>query len=105
MRPHRAYLLGAAVGLATLALAAGLHTPPLAAAPEAVSKSGGAMNRALMNRAPMNRALKGDRLPTSVPTEVQGRKVPQPRLPDGCEASVSSMTRSSLAQTPARCLS
>jgi hypothetical protein len=95
MRPHRAYLLGAALGLATLALAAGLPTPPVAAAPDAVSRGNPAMNR----------ALKGDRLPTAVPAEVQGRKVPQPRLPDGCEASVSSMTRSSLAQTPARCLS
>jgi hypothetical protein len=95
MRPHCAYLLGAALGLATLALAAGLHTPPVAAAPDAVSRASAAMNR----------ALKGDRLPTAAPTEVQGRKVPQPRLPDGCEASVSSMTRSSLAQTPARCLS
>ena len=99
MRPHRAYLLGAALGLATLALAAELPAPPVAAAPDAVSKASSAMSRA------MNRALKGDRLPTAAPTEVQGRKVPQPRLPDGCEASVSSMTRSSLAQTPARCLS
>lgn len=95
MRPHRAYLLGAALGLATLALAGGLRTPPVAAAPDAVSKASAALNR----------ALKGDRLLPGVPTEVEGRKVPQPRLPDGCEASVSSMTRSSLAQTPARCLS
>jgi len=107
MRPHRAYLLGATLGLATLALTAATQVLPISASPHATTS--GQVNRPLpdMNRALMNRALKSDRLPAAVPTEAQGRKAPavQPRLPEGCEASVSAMTRSPLAQTPARCLS
>lgn len=108
MRPHRAYLIGAALGLATLALAAATQVLPVAASPHPVT-SGQAMNHPppAMNGAAMNRALKGDRLPAAAPTQAQGQKAapPQPRLPEGCEASVSAMTRSLLAQTPARCLS
>ena len=57
----------------------------------------------------VNRALKGDRLMPPGPsgTDRQGLQAPRanPKLPDGCEAAVSSMTRSSLAQTPGRCIS
>ncbi|HEY6255958.1 MAG TPA: hypothetical protein VIY51_09220 [Xanthobacteraceae bacterium] len=98
MRPHRAYLLGSAIALITLALAAGLQVLPVAASPHAGTPA---------TATPVNRILKGDRLPVAAPADVQGLKVPavRPRLPEGCEATVSSMTRSSLAQTPARCLS
>jgi len=61
----------------------------------------------------VDRTLKGDRLPSVLPTssgnpaELQGRQAPRtnPKLPDGCEAAVSAMTRSSLAQTAGRCIS
>ena len=101
MRPHRAYLLGAALGLATLSLAAGPQVLPVAASPQA-----GASGSVWPGSA-MNRTLKGDRLPGLAPGEAQDRKAPaaRPRLPEGCEAAVSAMTRSDLAQTPARCLS
>lgn len=100
MRPHRAYLLGAALGLATLALGATAQVLPVAASPHA-----SALGHALIGPA-MDRAGKGDRLPTVAP-QAQGQKAPaaQPRLPEGCEAAVSPMTRSELAQIPVRCLS
>jgi len=101
MRPHRAYLLGAALGLATLALAGVPQVLPVAASPHAGTAGAAGAGPA------MNRALKGDRLPGLAPGEAQGRKAPaaRPRLPEGCETAVSAMTRSDLAQTPSRCLS
>ena len=95
MRPHRAYLLGSVLGLAILAAGASLRALPVAAAPHASTP--------VMD---LNRALKGDRLPAVAPAgETQSVPAARPGLPEGCEASVSSMTRSSLAHTPARCLS
>jgi hypothetical protein len=81
-----------------LALVAGLQVPPVAASPQPAATD-------------VNRSLKGDRLPSSLTGEKsadrQGLQAPQPspKLPDGCEATVSAMTRSSLAQTPGRCIS
>jgi hypothetical protein len=83
-----------------LALVAGLQVPSVAASPQPAA-------------ADVNRSLKGDRLPPDLPViggkpaERQGWQAPRPnpRLPDGCEATVSAMTRSSLAQTPGRCIS
>jgi hypothetical protein len=95
MRAHRAYLLGGILGLAILAAGAGLQALPVAASPHNSAKA-----------VELNRALKGDRLPAVAPAgETESLPAARPRLPEGCEASVSSMTRSSLAHTPARCLS
>ena len=95
MRPHRAYLLGGVVGLAILAAGASLQALPVAASPHSGAHT-----------MDLNRALKGDRLPAVAPAgETESIPATRPRLPEGCEASVSSMTRSSLARTPARCLS
>ena len=57
--------------------------------------------------------LKADRLPPSLPataanpSHLEGRQAPRtsPKLPDGCEATVSVMTQSPLAQTAGRCIS
>jgi hypothetical protein len=97
MRHRSAYLFGVGLALPMLALVAGLQVPTVAASPQnAISD--------------VNRVLKGDRLPSIHPT-TDGKpadlQVPRaiPKLPDGCEAAVSAMTRSSLAQTPGRCIS
>ncbi len=99
MRPHRAYLVGGFLGIAILAVGAGLQVLPVAAqngSVEAASTSAG------LN---LDRDLKGDRLPATPVGEAQPLKAKQPRLPEGCEASVSSISHSPLAQTPADCLS
>ncbi len=100
MRPHNAYLFGVGLALPILALVAGLQVATVAASPQRASND-------------VNRVLKGDRLPPIQPGtnassfDLQGRPAPQtkPKLPDGCEATVSAMTRSSLARTPGRCIS
>jgi hypothetical protein len=100
MRPHSAYLFGVGLALPILALVAGLQVPTVAASPRTPATD-------------VNRTLKGDRLPSTLsgtnanPSDLQGRQAPQtiPKLPDGCEAAVSAMARSSLAQTPGRCIS
>ena len=95
MRKHRAYLVGVGLALPMLALVAGLQVPTVAASPQSPTTD-------------VNRALKGDRLPAAA-TNGNPANLPAPRatpkLPDGCEAAVSAMTRSSLAQTPGRCIS
>jgi len=99
MRAHRAYLLGCGLALPLLALAAGLQAATVTASPPKFATD-------------VNRALKGDRLPAVTPagdanSSAPGFKAPpaHPRLPEGCEAAVSAMTQSSLARTPARCIS
>jgi hypothetical protein len=100
MRTHRAYLFGVGLALPILALVAGLQVRTVAASPQKMTTD-------------VNRSLKGDRLPDMVPApdgrpaELQGWQAhpASPRLPDGCEATVSAMTRSSLARTPGRCIS
>jgi hypothetical protein len=98
MPRHGAYLFGSGLALAMLALIAGLQVPTVAASPQDATIE-------------VNRTLKGDRLPATAtsgkPADLQGWQVPRenPKLPDGCEAAVSAMTRSSLAQTPGRCIS
>ena len=52
----------------------------------------------------VNRVLKGDRQP--VANSVKPMKTARPgRLPDGCEAIVSAIIRSPLAQVAGRCVS
>jgi hypothetical protein len=100
MRTHRAYLFGVGLALPVLALVAGLQVPSVAASPQPAATD-------------VNRTFKGDRLPSDrsviggKPADRQGWQSPQPapKLPDGCEATVSAMTRSPLAQTPGRCIS
>jgi hypothetical protein len=99
MRGRSAYLFGVGLALPMLALVAGLQVPTVAASPQNPT-------------ADVNRSLKGDRLPLVLPTAgkpagLQGWQAPRPnpKLPDGCEAPVSAMSRSSLAQTPGRCIS
>jgi len=97
MSRHSPYLFGVGLALPMLALVAGLQVPTVAASPHIPATD-------------VNRILKGDRLPSMLPgtnANPSGRPAPAatPRLPDGCEASVSAMTRSSLAQTPGRCIS
>lgn len=64
----------------------------------------------------VNRALKGDRLPLkpashseveNQPVEWRAPRLPAPvsRLPDGCEAVVSSIANSDLAHVAGRCVS
>jgi hypothetical protein len=95
MRKHRASLFGIGLALPMLALVAGLQVPTVAASPQSPATD-------------VNRTLKGDRLPTAAtngnPANLQAPRA-TPKLPDGCEAAVSAMTRSSLAQTPGRCIS
>jgi hypothetical protein len=97
MSRYGAYLFGVGLALPILALVAGLQVPTVAASPQAPATD-------------VNRTLKGDRLPSMLPgtnanpTGLQGRPA-DPKLPDGCEAPVSAMTRSTLAQTPGRCIS
>jgi hypothetical protein len=97
MSRHSPYLFGVGLALPLLALVAGLQVPSVAAAPHTPTTE-------------VNRTLKGDRLPSMLPgtnANPSGRTSPAatPKLPDGCEASVSAMTRSPLAQTPGRCIS
>jgi hypothetical protein len=97
MSRHSPYLFGVGLALPMLALVAGLQVPTVAASPHIPTTD-------------LNRTLKGDRLPSMLPgtnANPSARPAPaaNPRLPDGCEASVSAMTRSSLAQTPGRCIS
>jgi hypothetical protein len=101
MRKSSPYLFGVGLALPLLALVAGLQVPTVSASPTHLDE-------------PMsvNRALKGDRLPGIVPagqaTDRQGLQAPQakpPRMPDGCEATVSPMSQSPLAHTPGRCIS
>jgi len=97
MSRHSPYLFGVGLALPLLALVAGLQVPSVAAAPHTPTTE-------------VNRTLKGDRLPSMLPgtnADPSGRTSPAaaPRLPDGCEATVSAMTRSPLAQTPGRCIS
>jgi hypothetical protein len=92
MSRHSPYLFGVGLALPILALVAGLQVPTVAASPQSPMTE-------------VNRSLKGDRLvlpaTSANPTAPQGR----PTLPDGCEAPVSAMTRSPLAQTAGRCIS
>jgi len=104
MRTHRAYLFGVGLALPILALVAGLQVQTVAAFPQKTTTQ-----ITTQITTDVNRVLKGDRL---IPTtngesaERQGLQAPaRPRLPDGCEATVSAMSRSSLAQTPGRCIS
>jgi hypothetical protein len=105
MRKNSPYLFGVGLALPLLALVAGMQVPTVAASPshqDATSRQDATMT--------VNRSLKGDRLPSSAPaTDGQAieRQAPRaiPRLPDGCEAAVSAMSRSSLAHTPGRCIS
>jgi hypothetical protein len=97
MSRHSPYLFGVGLALPLLALVAGLQVPSVAAAPHSPTTE-------------VNRTLKGDRLPAMLPgtnANPFGRTSPavSPKLPDGCEATVSAMTRSPLAQTPGRCIS
>jgi hypothetical protein len=100
MRAYRAYVLGCGLGLALLGVVAGLQAATVAASPD------GAMAGPVTD---VNRALKSDRLPLVTPAEnassAPSLRAPYPRLPDGCEATVSAMARSSLAHTPGRCIS
>jgi hypothetical protein len=100
MRGRSAYLFGVGLALPLLALVAGLQVPTVAASPQNPTTD-------------VNRSLKGDRLPPALPAaagkpaDLQGWRAPRrdPKLPDGCEAAVSAMSRSSLAQTPGHCIS
>jgi hypothetical protein len=105
MRASSAYLLGGGLAVAMLGFVAGLEVPTVAASPQIAMRDANTQ---------VNRALKGDRLGVPVPpamsanpADPQGSQAPHadPKLPDGCEATVSAMTRSSLAQTPGRCVS
>jgi hypothetical protein len=99
MRTHRAYLFGVGLALPILALVAGLQVQTVAASPQKITTQKATTD--------VNRVLKGDRLVPAAAGESAERQAPtaRPRLPDGCEATVSAMTRSSLAQTPGRCIS
>ena len=100
MRTHRAYLFGVGLALPILALVAGLQVESVVASPQKVTTKAAT---------DVNRVLKGDRLIPATDgesAEREGWQAPaRPRLPDGCESTVSAMTRSSLAQTPGRCIS
>src|ERR1700681_1018882 len=98
MHNRSAYLFGVGLALPLLALVAGLQVPTVAASPQNAATE-------------VNRILKGDRLlsvlpvTSGKPADLRGWPAPRtnPKLPDGCEATVSAMTRSPLAQTPGRC--
>jgi hypothetical protein len=96
MRTYRAYLFGVGLALPILALVAGLQVQTVAASPQKITTQ----------KTDVNRSLKGDRLtPATEGESAERERLQAPRLPDGCEATVSAMTRSSLAQTPGRCIS
>ena len=98
MRTHRAYLFGVGLALPILALVAGLQVQTVAASPQKITTQ--------KSTTDVNRILKGDRLiPATEGESAERERLQAPRLPDGCEATVSAMTRSSLAQTPGRCIS
>ncbi len=93
MRAHGAYLLVCGLAVAMASLAAGLQVPTVSASPQ-------------KSATVVNRALKGDRLPVLAPAgNANTAPSSYEKLPDGCEASVSAMTKSPLARTPARCIS
>ena len=97
MRTHRAYLFGVGLALPILALVAGLQVQTVAASPQKITTK---------TTTDVNRVLKGDRMiPATNGESAERERLQAPRLPDGCEATVSAMTRSSLAQTPGRCIS
>jgi hypothetical protein len=106
MRTHRAYLFGVGLALPILALVAGLQVQSVSASPQKITTQKSTTQKSTID---VNRTLKGDRLipaADSESAEQQGLQAPtRPRLPDGCESTVSAMTRSSLAQTPGRCIS
>ena len=100
MSRHSPYLFGVGLALPMLALVAGLQVPTVAASPQNPTTQNPTNN--------VNRALKGNRLPVpATNANPFSLRAPRaiPKLPDGCEATVSAMTRSSLAQTPGRCIS
>jgi len=105
MRAHRAYLFGVGLALPILALVAGLQVESVAASPQKVTTK----TTTQKTTTDVNRVLKGDRLIPATDgesAEREGWQAPaRPRLPDGCESTVSAMSRSSLAQTPGRCIS
>ena len=53
----------------------------------------------------VNRALKADRLPARADRATPVEQDTSARLPDGCEALVSTIERSPLARIPGRCVS
>jgi hypothetical protein len=54
----------------------------------------------------VNRSLKGDRLPLIPAFQLKARtSTPEAKLPDGCEALVSSIGNSELARVAGRCIS
>ncbi len=106
MRTHRAYLFGVGLALPILGLVAGLQVQPVAASPQKIAIQKTTTQKTTTD---VNRILKGDRLipaTSGESAEREGLQAPtHPKLPDGCESTVSAMTRSSLAQTPGRCIS
>jgi hypothetical protein len=110
MRGQWAYLLGGGLAVAMLGFVAGLQLPTVAASPQIDTQQIDTQDATMQ----VNRSLKGDRLGAPVPPAMsanprdsQRPEAPRatPKLPDGCEAAVSAMTRSSLAQTAGRCVS
>jgi len=103
MRRHSGYLVGCCgVAFAVAAFVIGLEVSATTAAPS-VEQAGPVINR----------AHKSDRLPlipaksrnaVNGPFE-QAPPAPKPRLLDGCEAVVSAIGQSPLAQVPGRCVS
>jgi hypothetical protein len=53
----------------------------------------------------VNRVLKGDRLPVTASRATPVKMQTSVKLPDGCEAIVSAIIRSPLAQVAGRCVS
>jgi hypothetical protein len=107
MRRHSGLLLaccGAAFAMAFFVL--GLEISATTAAPSAQS---------IDHSAPtVNRTLKADRMPlvpaisrnaVNGPFELKRPPVAKPQLLDGCEAVVSAIGQSPLAQVPGRCVS
>jgi hypothetical protein len=99
------FLSGVCLAIALGGFTAGLQV----SAASAGDDSGAAVEMSV------NRALKGDRLPvlsvskqTSTSKQSSSSKTPTEatqRLPDGCEAAVSSTVDSPLARIPSRCVS
>ena len=102
MRRNSGYLVGCCgVAFAVAAFVIGLEVSATTAAPS------------VEPAAPViNRAHKGDRLPlipaksrNAVNGPQEKAPAPKPRLLDGCEAVVSAIGQSPLAQVPGRCVS
>ena len=93
MRRFFQYLVrGLGLALATVGVATGLDAISAVASPQVAAVVA------------VDRSLKGDRLAAPVrPVQLQLQNLP--RLPDGCEAIVSTITRSSLARLAGRCVS